>query len=85
MRTASTLDDRFAKQVRRETEALGNSVSASIARTLDDVLKRRETPDPPPFVLVTVRGAHARSGVDLDPPGALDARDDEPRYGLGSQ
>ena len=85
MRTTITLDNRLARQVRREADARGISVSAFIARTLDDALKRRETSDPPPFVLVTARGVHARPGVDLDRPRALDAQDDEARYGLGSR
>ena len=84
MRTTISLDDRLAKQVRRAAEARGISVSAFIARTLDDALKRREAPEPPPFQLVTVRGVHARRGVDLDRPRALDAQDDEARFGNGS-
>ena len=83
MRTTISLDDQLAKQVRRAAEARGISVSAFIARTLDDALKRRETSEPPPFRLVTVRGVHARSGVDLDRPRALDAKDDEARFGRG--
>ena len=56
-------------------------MSAFIAKTLDDALKRRECADPPPFRLVTVRGVRPRPSVDLDRPGALDAGDDEVRYG----
>ena len=85
MRTTISLDDQLAKQVRRAAEASGLSVSAFIAKTLDDALKRRETPEPPPFRLVTVRGVHARPGVDLDQPRALDAQDDEAGYGHGSR
>ena len=85
MRTTITLDDRLARQVRREADARGISVSAFISRTLDDALKHRETSDPPPFVLVTARGVHARPGVDLDRPRALEAQDDEARYSLGSR
>ena len=85
MRTTITLDDRLARQVRREADARGISVSAFIARTLDDALKHRETSDPPPFVLVTARGVRARPGVDLDRPRALEAHDDAARYGLGSR
>ena len=81
MRTTISLDDQLAKQVRRAAEARGISISTFIARTLDDALKRREKPEPPPFRLVTVRGVHARSGVDLDRPRALDAQDDEARFG----
>ena len=60
-------------------------MSAFIARTLDDALKRRETSEPPPFRLVTVRGVHARPGVDLDRPRALDAQDDEAQFGHRSR
>ena len=85
MRTTISLDDQLAKQVRRAAEASGLSVSAFIAKTLDDALKRRETPDPPPFRLVTVRGVHVRTGVDLNRPRALDAQDDEAGYGRGNR
>ena len=85
MRTTISLDDQLAKQVRRAAEARGISVSAFIAKTLDDALKRRETSGPPPFRLVTVRGVHVRPGVDLDRPRALDAQDDEARFGHGSR
>ncbi len=77
MRTTISLDDQLAKQVRSAAEARGISVSAFIAKTLDDALKRRETLEPPPFHLVTVRGVRPRPGVDLDRPRALDALDDE--------
>lgn len=85
MRTTISLDDQLARQVRRAAEAAGISVSAFIARTLDDAMKRRETPEPPPFHLITVRGVRARPGVDLDRPRALDAQDDEAGYGRGSR
>ena len=85
MRTTISLDDQLAKQVRRAAEARGISVSAFIAKTLDDALKRRERSEPPPFRLVTVRGVHARTGVDLDRTRALDAQDDEVRFGHGSR
>ena len=85
MRTTISLEDQLAKQVRRAAEARGISVSAFIAKTLDDALKRRETSESTPFRLVTVRGVHARPGVDLDRPRALDAQDDEARFGHGSR
>lgn len=85
MRTTISLDDRLAEQVRRAAEARGMSVSAFIAKTLDDALKRRERSEPPPFRLVTVRGVHARAGVDLDRTRALDAQDDEARFGHESR
>lgn len=85
MRTTISLDDQLAKQVRRAAEACGVSVSAFIAKTLDDALKRREPSEPPPFRLITVRGVHTRPGVDLDRPRALDSQDDEIQYRQGSQ
>ena len=72
MRTTISLDDQLAKRLRREAAARGISMSAFIARTLDDALKRHNPTEQPPFKLVTVRGAHPRPGVDLDRPRALD-------------
>lgn len=77
MRTTISLDDRLARQVRRAAAAQGISMSAFIARVLDDAVKRREPSRQPPFELVTVRGVRPRAGVDLDRPRALDAHDDE--------
>ena len=85
MRTTISLDDQLAKQVRRAAEARGISVSAFIAQTLDDALKRREPTEPPPFRLVTVRGVHPRPGVDLNRPRAPDAQDDEARFRHGNR
>ncbi len=85
IRTTISLDDQLAKQVRRAAETRGLSVSAFIAETLDDALKRREIVEPPPFHLVTVRGVRPRPGVDLDRPRALDAQDDEARFGHGGR
>ena len=81
MRTTSSLEDRLARRVRREAAVQGVSVSAFSAKTLDDALKQRERAEPPPFRLVTVRGIRPRPGVDLDRPRALDAEEDEARYG----
>ena len=81
MRTTISLDDRLARQVRREAAARGVSVSAFIAKTLDDSLEQRERAEAPSFRLVTVRGVRPRPGVDLDRARALDAEDDEAWYG----
>ena len=81
MRTTISLDDQLARQVRREAAEQGLSVSAFIARTLDDALKRRETPGQPPFRLITVRGGRPRRGVDLDRPRALDVDEDQLQFG----
>ena len=65
MRTTISLDDQLAKQLRRAARARGISVSAFIAKTLDDALERREPSEPPPFRLVTLPGAHRRPGVHI--------------------
>lgn len=83
MRTTISLDEQLARQVQRRAAACGMSVSAFIARTLNDALKRPEPKEPPPFQLVTVRGVHPRPGVDLDRPRALDVQDDEARFAGG--
>jgi hypothetical protein len=79
MRTTISLDDRLAEQVRRRAAREGLSVSAFIAKVLDDALKRQPAPATPPFHLVTVTGDGAQPGIDLDRPRALDVRDDEAR------
>lgn len=82
VRTTISLDDRLATQVRREAAARGVSMSAFIARTLDDALKRRAPAEPPkPFRLITVGGNGPRPGVDLDRPRAIEAGADEARFG----
>ena len=82
MRTTISLEDQLATRVRREAAALGVSVSAFIAKTLDDALTRRKSAAPPkPFRLVTVGGNGPRPGIVLDRPGAIDAADDEIRFG----
>lgn len=81
MRTSISLDDRLARRVRREAADQGLSVSAFIARILDDALKRPEVRPTPPFRLVTVAGEGVYPSVDLDRPRALLAAEDEARYG----
>jgi hypothetical protein len=82
MRTTISLDDRLAERVRRKAVEQGLSVSAFIARTLDDALKRDAIPPvEPPFRLVTVKGPGLRPGVDLDRPRALEVAEDEEAYG----
>jgi hypothetical protein len=82
MRTTISMDDRLAERVRRKAAAEGLSVSAFIAKTLDDALKRPAIPRAaPPFRLVTVKGKGVRPGIDLDRPRALDVEEDEVRFG----
>jgi len=80
MRTTISLDDRLAKHVRREADARGVSMSAFIAATLNDALKRGEPSEQPPFRLITVRGGQIGSRVDLDRPRALDTKEDEAQF-----
>lgn len=77
MRTTISLEDRLAKQVRRRAAEEGLSVSAFIAKMLDDGMKRQPATESPPFRLVTVGGTGVRPGVDLDRPRALELEDDE--------
>ena len=81
MRTTISLDERLERQVRRSAAAQDLSVSAFIAKVLDDALKRRAPSEPPPFRLVTVRNARIRPGVDLDSPRSLDSEDDRAQFG----
>ena len=82
MRTTISLADRLATQVRREAAAQGVSVSAFIARTLDDALKRRAPAEPPkPFRLNSVGGNGPRLDIDLDRPRAVEAAEDEIHFG----
>ena len=83
MRMTISLDEQLSRRVRQEAAARGMSVSAFIARTLDDALKRSESQEPPPFQLVTVRGVHPRPSVDLDRIRALEVRDDEAGFAHG--
>lgn len=80
MRTTISMEDRLAEEVRREAAARGMSVSAFIARVVDDALKRPEPTDVRPFRLITVGGHGPRPGVDLDHPRELESREDEERY-----
>ena len=82
MRTTISLEDRLASQVRHEAAAKGVSVSAFIAKTLDDALKRRTAGNrPQPFRLITVGGDGPRPGIELDRPRAIEVDDDEIHYG----
>jgi len=80
MRLTISMDDRLADEVRREAMARGLSVSAFIARILDDALKRPEPTQAKPFRLITVGGEGPRPGVDLDRPRELQIRGDEERH-----
>ena len=79
MRLTISMDDRLAEDVRREARARGLSVSAFIAGTLDDALKRQELTQAKSFRLIIVGGAGPRPSVDLDRPRELESREDEAR------
>ena len=81
MRTSISLEDRLAESVRKRAAEQGLSVSAFIARILDDALKRTESRPAPPFRLVTVGGEGVYPEVDLDRPRALLVAEDAERYG----
>ena len=80
MRITISLNDRLAMRVRREATAQGLSLSAFIAKTLDDAVTRREPVLNRPFRLVTAGGGGPLPGIDLDRPRALEADDDELRF-----
>lgn len=82
-RTTISLEDRLAKEVKRRASESGESVSAFIARVLDDSLKRTEAPEADPFRLITVGGAGVQPGYDLDRPRSIDVTDDEETWSRG--
>ena len=77
MRTTMSLDDRLAEQVKARASSEGLSVSAFIARTLNDALRRPRSRSTAPFRLITVRGEGLQPGIDLDRPNALLVAEDE--------
>ena len=81
MRMTVSLDDRLAERVRRAAAARGVSLSAFIARVLNDALTRPAPAAPKPFRLIAVGGGGFRPGIDLDRPRAVDVGDDERRFG----
>ncbi len=81
MRTTISIEDRLGERVKRAAASAGLSVSAYIARVLDDALKRTSTRPVPAFRLVTVGEGGVFDGVDLDKPRTLMVAEDEARYG----
>jgi len=80
VRTTISLDPRLAERVRQRTASQGLSMSAFIAATLDDAIKRAIPSEAKPFRLITVGGSGPATGVDLDRPGSLEISDDEERW-----
>jgi hypothetical protein len=89
-RTTISLDDRLAEQVRRTAARRGMSVSAFIARTLDDALKRPEPQHAVPFRRDRARiERHVRDGEGhgvrrLGHEDRLESRRRRPRGGPGA-
>ena len=81
MRTTISIDDRLGERVKRMAAGEGLSVSAYIARVLDDALKRTEPRPVTAFRLVTVGAGGVFPGVDLDKPRTLMVAEDEAAYG----
>ena len=82
-RTTISLEDQLASQVRREAVARGMSVSAFIAATLSDALKRREQAEQRPFELLTASGVRPLPTVGLDRPRAASTGLGRPRAASG--
>ena len=76
MRTTISLEDRLAAQVRCEAAARGLGVSAVIAATLDDAIKRQTLSAARPFRLITVGGDGPHPNIDLDRPRAIEIADE---------
>jgi hypothetical protein len=82
MRTTISLDDRIFEAVKRRAAAEGSSVSAYIARVLDDAVKRADPPAKErPFRLISVGGGGPYDHVDLDKPRLLMVAEDEELHG----
>ena len=81
MRTTISLDDRIFEAVKRSAAEQGLSVSAFVAKVLDDAMKRDLRPEEKrPFRLVTVGEGGPYPEVDLDRPRELMVAEDEERY-----
>lgn len=82
MRTTISIDGYVLEAVKRRAAQEGRSVSAYVARVLDEATKSQ---DPPlkerPFRLITAGGGGPFAGIDLDRPRELMVADDERRYG----
>jgi len=81
MRTTVSRDDRLGEAAKRRAREQGLSLSAWIARAIEDLLTRSEQDlEAPPFRLVTVGGDGPQPGVDLDRISELTVADDERTY-----
>ena len=82
-RTTISLESRLAEEVKRRAAESGESVSAFIARVLDDSLKRDDTQPAGPFRLITSAGEGVTAGYDLDRPRSIDVTEDEENWSKG--
>ena len=80
VRTTVSLDPRLAEKVRKRAASQGLSVSAFIAATLADAIKRPMPSEAKPFRLITVGGRDPATGVALDRSASLEILDDEERW-----
>jgi len=70
--------------VKRRAAESGESVSAYIARVLDDSLKREAPAPAGPFRLITSGGKGAQAGFDIDRPRSIEVLEDEESWSKGS-
>jgi hypothetical protein len=81
MRTTIIVDDRLGEAARARARREGLSLSAFVARALEEHLAERPAQiESPPFRLVTVGGGGPRPGIDLDKISELLVSDDERAY-----
>jgi hypothetical protein len=81
MRTTIIVDDRLGEAARARARREGLSLSALVARALEEHLARQpEKTKAPPFRLVTVGGGGPRPGIDLDKISELLVIEDEGIY-----
>lgn len=84
MRTTIIVDDQLGEAARARARSEGRSLSALVARALEEHLNRQLPPaEVPPFRLVTVGGGGPRPGIDLDRTSELLVAEDEATYGTG--
>lgn len=86
MRTTILVDDRLGKAAQARARQEGMSLSALVARALEEHLARRPARiESPAFRLVTVGGGSPRSGIDLDRTSELLVAQDENACGSADE
>jgi hypothetical protein len=82
MRTTITLNEQILRRIKERAALEGTSVSALIARVVQEWLTRApEAAEVQPFRLITVGQGEPAPEVDLDRSSALLAAEDEARFG----